>query len=250
MTRGKSLLPAFVFLAIVCAPGSAFAQTSVSGDWELTINSPQGSRTAPMSLTQDGEKITGMFKSQAGELPVEGTLTGNELKLAFSINVQGQALPITMTGTVDGAAIAGKANFGGFAEGDFSAKRAGATTASATAAPPAETPRPSNDVATGTGGVSGTWDVTIKTPGGEIPVTATLSDDAGKISGTMSTHLGELAVEGTLVGNALKLSMIARMPQGEIPVSLTGDVEGDAIMNGKADLGGMGQHEWTAKRRP
>ena len=31
-------------------------------------------------------------------------------------------------------------------------------------------------------------------------------------------------------------------------VVLTGDLDGDSIVNGKAEVAGMGQMEWTAKR--
>ena len=31
-------------------------------------------------------------------------------------------------------------------------------------------------------------------------------------------------------------------------VVLTGDVDGDSIVNGKADIAGMGQMAWSAKR--
>jgi len=250
MTRANTLLPALLFLVTTCVPATAFAQTNVAGDWQMTITSPQGTRTTAISLKQEGEKITGMFKSPAGELPVEGSVTGNDLKLAFTINFQGQPMPITMNGTVDGESIAGKADFGGLAEGDFSAKRPGAATALATA--PATPPTIATDSAaapSAAGGAAGTWDVTLKTPGGEIPVTASLTDEAGKISGTMTSHLGELPVEGTIEGKTLKLSMVAKTPQGDVPVSLTGDVDGDSIVNGKADFGGMGQLEWTARRK-
>jgi hypothetical protein len=254
MTRVKCLLPALLFLVNVCVPATRVsAQTSVTGDWELTITSPQGTRTAPISLKQEGEKITGMFKSPAGELPVEGTITGKDLKLAFTINFQGQPLPIMMSGTLAGESIAGKTDFGGFAEGDFNARRAGATTAAPAVPAAATTPPPSTDapaIAATTRGAAGTWEVTLKTQGGEFPITATLTDESGKITGRMATHLGELTVDGTMEGTALKLSMMAKTPQGEIPVSLTGDVDGDSIVNGKADFGGMGQGEWTARRKP
>jgi hypothetical protein len=249
MTRVKWLLPALLFLVNAGVPATASAQPTVTGDWELTITSPQGSRTAPISLRQEGEKITGMFKSQTGELPVEGSLTGKDLVLAFTINFQGQPLPVRMNGTLDGESIAGKTDFGGFAEGEFSARRAGAAP---DAAAPATIPLPAADAppaAAATRGAAGTWDVTLKTQGGEFPITATLTDESGKITGRMATLLGELTVEGTREGAALKLLMIATTPQGEIPVSLTGDVDGDSIVNGKANFGGMGQGEWTAKRK-
>jgi hypothetical protein len=249
-----------LFLFAVCGLAApAPAQTTITGDWDLTITSPQGTRTAPVSLKQDGEKITGAFKSQAGELPVEGTLTGDAFKLAFTINFQGTPLPITMNGTVDGESISGKADFGGFAEGDFSAKRAVVSSAAAPGADaaPAAPSEPSNGAttsaaasSTSTGGAAGKWDVTLKTQVGEFPITATLTDEAGKIAGTVTTQMGEVPVEGSIDGKTLKLSMVAKTPQGDIPIALTGDVDGDSIVNGKAEFGGMGQGEWTARRKP
>jgi len=49
-------------------------------------------------------------------------------------------------------------------------------------------------------------------------------------------------------GKSLKMTMVAQTPQGELTVILTGDLDGDAIVNGKADVAGMGQMEWSAKR--
>jgi hypothetical protein len=115
---------------------------------------------------------------------------------------------------------------------------------------PASLPNAGGEPTTATAGAAaGTWEVTLKTQGGDLPITATLTDDAGKITGKMTTLMGELTLEGTIEGKTLKLSTVARTPQGEIPVSLTGDVDGDAIVNGKASFGGLGQGEWTAKRK-
>jgi len=90
--------------------------------------------------------------------------------------------------------------------------------------------------------------VTLKTPGGDFPASATFSEDAGKVSGTFGSAMGEAPVSGTIEGHTLKLTMTAQTPQGAMTVVLTGDVDGDAIANGKADVAGMGQMEWTAKR--
>ena len=49
-------------------------------------------------------------------------------------------------------------------------------------------------------------------------------------------------------GKAIKISMVAKTPQGDMNVEMTGDLEGDSIVNGKAEVTGMGQMEWTAKR--
>ena len=234
---------------LLFVPGLASAQTTVAGNWDVTINSPQGANTSLVVFKQDGDKVSGVFKGRAGELPFEGgTLTGNDLKFSFTINAQGMQLPITLTGKVEGDTMSGKADFGGFAEGDWTAKRASATAAAAPApaAPAATTTAPAT--ASSTTGASGKWDVLLVTPGGEFPATASLTDNAGKISGTFASQMGEVAVTGTLEGKALKMTMVAQTPQGEMTVTLTGDVDGDAIVNGQAEVPGIGAMPWTAKR--
>jgi hypothetical protein len=247
MARARlSLLAMLLFV-----PGLAFAQTNVAGDWDVTIQSPQGTNTVLVTFKQDGEKVSGIFKSPQGELPFEGgTIAGNELKFAFTVNIQGNSLIIALTGKVDGATMTGKADFGGFAEGDWSAKRAEAaatTTAPAPPVPPATTTAPPA-AASSTAGAGGKWDVTLITPGGEFPATATLTDTAGKISGTFGSQLGEAPVTGTIEGKAIKMTMVAQTPQGDMTVVLTGEVDGDAIVNGQAEVSGMGTMAWSAKR--
>ena len=235
------------FLVSIAAP--AFAQTNVSGDWDVTIVSPQGANTVKVTFKQDGEKLSGIFKSQMGELPFEGgSMTGDEMKFSFTIPVQGQQLEIRLTGKVAGSEITGKADFGGFAEGDWSAKKSEAVTAAATAPAPsaaAATPAPAN-AATATG-ITGQWDVTLKTQMGDIPVVAKITDNGGKITGTLSGPQGDVDVAGTFDGSALKLEFVAKTPNGDIPITMTGDVTGDSAA-GKAEFGGFGQGEWTAKR--
>jgi hypothetical protein len=248
--KRASLFLLAVVVALTFAAPRAFAQGSIVGDWDVTLQTPMGDNTFQVAFKQDGEKVSGLLKSPMGELPFDGgTLTGSDLKFAFTINVQGNSIVITMTGKLDGATLAGKADFGGFGEGDWTAKRATATAAAAspasTPAAPASTAAASTTSATGAGG---TWDVVIRTPGGEVPATATLTDAAGKISGTFGSQMGEVPISGTMEGKSLKMTMVAQTPQGELTVILTGDLDGDAIVNGKADVAGMGQMEWSAKR--
>src|SRR4029450_6365721 len=56
---------------VLFAAAPAVAQTSVAGDWDVTIVSPQGPNTVRVTFKQEGEKISGIFKSQMGELPFE-----------------------------------------------------------------------------------------------------------------------------------------------------------------------------------
>jgi hypothetical protein len=242
---------------VVAQPAQTPAPPSVAGDWDVTVQSPQGTTTVLVTLKQDGEKLDGVFKSPLGELPFSGTLTGNEMKFNFMFPVDGQPLAITMTGKVEGDTITGKADFGGFAEGDWSAKRAtGAAAAAASTTTPATTTAESatststTTTSTTTTGVgyAGKWDVVVKTPAGDFPATANLTDEGGKLSGTFASQMGEVPVTGVVEGKSVKLTMNAQTPNGNMTVVLTGDLDGDSIVNGKADIEGMGQMDWSAKR--
>jgi hypothetical protein len=80
----------FVLAALLVA-APALAQTSINGDWDLTIQSMQGTNTVRVTFKQDGDKVSGLFKSPMGELPFQdGTLTGTDLRFGFSIPIQGR----------------------------------------------------------------------------------------------------------------------------------------------------------------
>jgi hypothetical protein len=242
MNRNRLALAAL--LVLLALPVGA--QTNIAGDWDVTIQSAQGSNNVQVTFKQDGSKVSGVFKSQMGELPFQdGTLDGDDLKFGFSIPIQGQSLDVTMTGKVDGASIAGKAQFGGFGEGDWTAKRMAGNGSSTSAAASAPVVPSTNG---GTTGLSGKWDATLKTQMGDVPVSVEFVESAGKVSGTIIGPMGPVEIAGTFAGNAIKLEFVAKTPQGDISVTMSGELNGDSIVNGKAELGGMGQGEWTAKR--
>jgi hypothetical protein len=238
----------FTVLAALLVGAPAFAQgtpTSVGGDWDVTVVSPQGPNTTRLSLKQDADKLSGMFKSPMGELPVTGAVTGADVKILFTINIQGQPLDITLNGKATDTTMTGTAVFGTFGEGEFSAKRVETTTAATTTAAPAAASATTTEAAAAN--AAGKWDVTFKTPQGDFPGTATISVDGDKLTGTFGSQMGEAPVSGTMTGKTVKLKLQAQTPQGEMQVEMTGDIDGDTIVNGKADVMGM-QLDWTAKR--
>jgi hypothetical protein len=224
---------AFAALLVALLAAPAAAQINLTGDWDMTIESPQGTNAVKVTLTQDGEKVSGLFKSQFGELPVTGALTGVDLNIAFSLPIQGQSVDIVMTGKVEGPTLAGKVQFGGFGEGDWTATRA-----EAAASPTMTTTTPTT-----------TWDLTFKTPIGDVQATATISQDGGKLSGTLSSPIGETPFTGTLEGTSLRVTSNLITPRGTLPMTMKGNIEGDAIANGKAKIKGMGKMKWTDKRK-
>jgi hypothetical protein len=244
----KRIVLALAAALSVVAASPALAQTDVTGEWDVTLNTMQGPNSIKVTFKQDGEKLSGVLKSPIGQLPFDGgSVVGNDLKFGFAIPIQGQPLEISMTGKVDGSSITGKAQFGGFGEGDWTAKRS-ETPAVAPMPPMPAAPLDASAGGTTTSGVSGSWDVTVKTQMGEVPTSAELTETAGKISGTVMGPTGPIEISGTVEGTAVKLSFVAKTPQGDIPVSLTGELNGNTVVNGKAVFGGM-EGEWSAKRR-
>ena len=100
------------------------AQTDVTGKWNMTFDSDQGTTTATMTLTQGGEKLTGELVSDQGTLEFEGTITGDKLEWVIEVDAGGTFIEIAMEGTVDGDEMMGTADFGGYGGGDWTAKRA------------------------------------------------------------------------------------------------------------------------------
>ena len=96
---------------------------NVSGSWTLTVESPMGTRDSNAELTQTGEQLTGKVVSQRGEVPIIGTVKGNDVAFGMSVNMQGQSLQIDYTGTVATDAMSGTVKFGDFGDGKWTAKR-------------------------------------------------------------------------------------------------------------------------------
>ncbi|MEO7774332.1 MAG: hypothetical protein ABIT36_04160 [Steroidobacteraceae bacterium] len=99
------------------------ADASLAGTWNLSIESPQGKRTPTLVLTQAGNVISGSYRSQMGEAPVTGKVTGNEFSFEVKMSRQGQDIVIGYKGTVTGDAMTGTLHMGQMGDAAFTGKR-------------------------------------------------------------------------------------------------------------------------------
>jgi hypothetical protein len=242
MTRRKLCVLALAIVA--SAPVAAFAQTDVSGDWLVTIESPQGPATIDLTMKQAGEALTGTVTSPMGSVDFKGRVLKDALNVSYTMNVQGNSIEITMTGTVAGDAINGNLDFGGLGEVPWTAKRKTASAPASRAASSAPAPAPP---AAGGGEISGKWDITLSMGGNQMPGSATFTQAGDKVTGTITSLAGSVPVSGTMTGKTLKLEFNVPTQQGDIPVTMTGDLGPDGF-TGKANLAGMGEADWTGKR--
>jgi uncharacterized protein (DUF2147 family) len=241
-------------IVVATLPATARAQTGAAGDWEITLNTPQGNNVVNLSLTQDGEKLTGELSSPMGSVPIAGTAADGGVALTAHIDIQGNALELGLNGKLEGEALNGTVTFGDFGEFPFTGKRAApkvasvAATDGAGAAAPAATPATAAAAVPATD-ANGKWNITLTINGaGEFPVSATFTQTGDKVSGTLSSMAGEVPVTGTMTGKSLKLDFTAETPQGPLPITMTGELSDTGAFTGKASIAGMGEADWTGTR--
>jgi hypothetical protein len=112
--------------ARTAAPAAAPAGTSaidVTGTWAFQVVSDAGTRTPTVVFAQEGEKLTGRYKSQIGEAPLTGTIKGNALAFQVTLAVEGNSFTLDYSGTVDGNSMSGKVTVADFGGGTFTAKK-------------------------------------------------------------------------------------------------------------------------------
>jgi hypothetical protein len=117
--------------AVVSLPSLAAARglrqdkpADVAGTWNITVDIGGNTGTPSVTLKQDGEKLTGTYSSQVfGEQKVTGTIKGNAITFEFTASMEGNAVKVTYSGTVDKATMKGKVSLGELGEGTFTAKK-------------------------------------------------------------------------------------------------------------------------------
>jgi hypothetical protein len=110
----KSFLAALAL--IVAAPLAASGQSALDtsaaanflGTWSLTMDSPQGAFVMGLEVTDAAGKVAAAVGApELGGMQdvTDISLSGADLVLLYSIDVQGQTAPIALTLTPDGAEL-------------------------------------------------------------------------------------------------------------------------------------------------
>jgi hypothetical protein len=104
---------------------NAHAIADISGNWIVSVQTLQGVVDSKMTIIQTGSAIKGTLDGTMGAVDYTGSVNGKDVK--FSYNVEKFGAPagtiIIYVGVLDGATMKGKATFGGFGGGEWSAKR-------------------------------------------------------------------------------------------------------------------------------
>ena len=121
----KSVLAVlFALIFALSFTASASAQKSIAGEWDATFNTPGGPQALKLIFKVDGEKITGTAKRSRGDVAIAGTIKGDDISFAYSIDYNGNPVTITFNGKVKGDTMGGSVSFNDQAGDEWTAKRA------------------------------------------------------------------------------------------------------------------------------
>lgn len=99
--------------------------------------------------------------------------------------------------------------------------------------------------------VSGVWRIDLDTQTGEQTWTVTFEQDGAALGGEIDMHDGEgaLPVEGSVDGNAIEFVFIVPDLDGDMPINLSGEVDGATITGDEGHFVWYGAGAWTASRQ-
>ena len=112
-----------VFTSAVQEKEKKDAVVNVTGTWVFDVQTSAGSGTPTMTFKQEGEKLTGQYSGQLGELPLTGTVKDSKITFQFAVSVEGIDLTVVYEGTVEKDSMKGTVSLGAAGEGTFTAKR-------------------------------------------------------------------------------------------------------------------------------
>jgi hypothetical protein len=98
---------------------------AADGKWQLTINTPLGAQQSTLTISADGDSLSGTQGAASGdERPIEdGTIAGDNLSWKASIT---KPMPMTLefSATVQGDSMSGSVKLGPFGTQSFRGVRA------------------------------------------------------------------------------------------------------------------------------
>ncbi len=98
---------------------------AVDGTWNITMNTPMGSRDVTLKLDTSGGSLAGQVETGQGSQAItNASADGDSAKWDVEMNGPMGALTLSYEGQVEGDAIKGTVQFGGFGSGEFSGSRA------------------------------------------------------------------------------------------------------------------------------
>ena len=122
MSKTKAIF-SLVLIGIIGLVMAVYA-ADVTGEWELTAESPRGEFTQSVKFVQDGEALTVTMESRRGdEMEGEGTVKDNEIEWTILRSTPRGEFEMVYKGIIDGDTMSGTVDFGGRGEMEWTAEK-------------------------------------------------------------------------------------------------------------------------------
>jgi hypothetical protein len=115
-------IAAAISVWLLLSPSPAM-QADLAGGWQVELTVPAGELVFRMWIVQKGARLSGHMLNEVGQFDLQGSVSGDEVKLLWSIPDGGRLVPITFTGKAEKDSISGIARLDGIGEGAMYAQR-------------------------------------------------------------------------------------------------------------------------------
>ena len=85
-------------LVILALPALAH---DVTGNWQFTVETEQGSGSPSFVFKQDGEKLTGTYEGLFGKANIAGTVKGNDIDFTIPVEYENRKMTVHYRGRIE-----------------------------------------------------------------------------------------------------------------------------------------------------
>lgn len=97
----RLIASAALLLTAVSVAAAQRVLADISGTWVVSAQSPNGASESTAIFKQDGTALTGTLEiPDLGSAKVSGTVKGDTVRFGFTIDVQGNQIPVQVSGMI------------------------------------------------------------------------------------------------------------------------------------------------------
>ena len=95
----------------------------LNGEWDMRIQFLSGEAQHTLRFEQDGEALSGVYRSQYGAEPLQGNVRGNVVQIQTDIRYEGQGVVYRFEGTINGTEMQGDLDLGEYWQASWTAQK-------------------------------------------------------------------------------------------------------------------------------
>lgn len=123
-------LASLASLGLLWVPSQVQAQEmSLTGDWEFTVESPNGTGSRQVALVQEGDSLSGSITSSRASGPITGWVKDGTVTILAELTMDSGPFTVVYEATLSDGTLTGIVDFGDYGAGTFTGQRVQGTQA-------------------------------------------------------------------------------------------------------------------------